>query len=80
VPLYDYRCNLCDTIQEVLLPMEHSVPNCCDSPMRRVMSGGYKINIKYPLWVDRMEDIHKAQEQKGERLRMIHPKEACTLR
>ena len=37
--------------------------------------GNMLIKEKYPLWVDRMEDIHKSQEQRGERFRMIHPSE-----
>jgi len=44
--------------------------------MRRLYNmGNMLIKEKYPLWVDRMEDIHKAQEQRGERFRMIHPSE-----
>jgi hypothetical protein len=41
----------------------------------RLQFGKPVIKMGYPAWVDRMEDIHKAQEQRGERLRMIHPSE-----
>jgi len=43
--------------------------------MRRVYAGRVLIKGKYPLWVDRIEDIHKAQEDKGEKLRFVHPSE-----
>ena len=74
MPLYDYTCNGCGKTSEVLTPQE-PVPSCCGEVMARAYKGWVKINLKYPLWVDRMDDIHKAQEQRGERFRYIHPKE-----
>ena len=75
MPLYDYYCDTCGKAIEAYLPIKHDIPTCCASPMRRVYAGGVLIKVKYPLWVDRMDDIHKAQEQRGERLRFVHPKE-----
>jgi len=77
MPLYDFTCDKCGKTEEVFRwPGSLTPPKCCDTPMRRI----YTINHfteKYspPLWVGRMEDIHKAQEQRGERLRMVHPQE-----
>jgi hypothetical protein len=34
-----------------------------------------KVKMKYPGWIDKIDDIHKAQEQRGERLRFVHPRE-----
>lgn len=73
MPLYDFQCDKCEKSIEVILPIEHDLPACCGAFMRRVYSGQVKIKTGYPLWVDRIEDIHKAQEQKGERLRMVYP-------
>jgi hypothetical protein len=35
----------------------------------------FKIKQGDELWLSRMDDIHKSQEQRGERLRYVHPKE-----
>ena len=75
MPLYDFTCDNCGKSIEVLLPIQHNIPACCGSLMRRVYAGRVLIKEKYPLWVDRMEDIHKAQEQREERLRFVHPSE-----
>ena len=76
MPLYDYICNQCEEREEMSLPMGHLTPSCCGLPMRRLYTmGDMQIRMKYPMWVDRMDDIHKAQQQKGEKLRFVHPKE-----
>jgi hypothetical protein len=44
--------------------------------MKRKYGGGtIRVKVTKELYIDRMEDIHKAQEQRGERLRMIYPQE-----
>lgn len=83
MPLYDYICDTCGKYTEVILPIQHNTPTCCDSSMRRVYKPFCRLATEgilfygknYPRWVDRMEDIHKAQEQRGERLRFVHPSE-----
>ena len=76
MPLYDFICDTCGNKTERFLPIRYDIPVCCESPMRRLFNmGNMLVKEKYPLWVDRMEDIHKAQEQRGERFRMIHPSE-----
>lgn len=76
MPIYNYSCDSCGKKIETLLPMEHDIPVCCDSAMNRIYTiGNMRIKSGYPLYVDRMEEIHKKQEDKGERLRMIHPSE-----
>jgi len=76
MPLYDFACDKCGKTEERFLPIDHETPVCCNSIMRRVYSVG-DIFIKWspPLWVGRMDDIHKAQEQRGERFRFVHPSE-----
>ena len=75
MPLYDFTCEICGKTIEMLLLIEHNIPTCCGSVMRRVYAGRILLKEKYPLWVDRIEDIHKAQEEKGEKLRFVHPSE-----
>ena len=80
-PLYDYVCNECGNVRECYLPMEHKPPECCGVLMRRlygavaVRDSRSLTGKRNELWIDRMDDIHKAQEQRGERLRFVHPKE-----
>jgi len=75
MPLYDYKCESC--LKEVeIITFTLTPPQCCDRPMRRIYSIDKQlVKIKYPMWVDRMDDIHKAQAQRGERLRIVHPSE-----
>ena len=60
--------------------MDHTPPVCCGEAMKQLFCPTvnitqFYVGRNYPRWVDRMDDIHKAQEQKGERLRMVHPSE-----
>jgi hypothetical protein len=75
MPLYDYVCEKCGKSESVLSHIDCETPICCGLSMGRLYTGGCTIKEKYPLWVNRMEDIHKKQQEHGERLRLIHPKE-----
>ena len=80
-PLYDYVCDQCGNVRECYRPMEHKPPECCGVLMRRlygmveIRDSRSLTGKRNELWIDRMDDIHKAQEQRGERLRFVHPKE-----
>jgi putative FmdB family regulatory protein len=75
MPLYPYRCEKCGTIMEVLRPMKHEKPECCGGLMTRLFNtDNLIIKMGYPGWIDKIDDINKAQEQRGERLRLPHPK------
>ena len=76
MPLYVYSCPRCGQSKELLLQMEHSAPYCCGGVMNREYSiDALKIVSGPPLWTYRMDEIHKAQADRGERLRFVHPKE-----
>lgn len=76
MPVYDYRCKVCKETVEVVSPMDAPVPTCCCEVMTRLYKpGSMVLKMGYPGFVDRIDDIHKAQEQRGERLRLPHPKE-----
>jgi DNA-directed RNA polymerase subunit RPC12/RpoP len=72
MPIYEYVCNRCGRSMEVMgRPM---APDCCGGVMKRCY-GRVLVKVKYPMWIDRIDEIHKAQEQKGERFRFVHPSE-----
>ena len=76
MPIFDFKCNHCGKVDEVLVQESGLIPQCCGEVMNRQYTVENHIS-KYtpPLWVFRMDEIHKAQAQRGERLRMIYPKE-----
>ena len=75
MPLFDYTCDRCRKTREYYLPMEHEAPICCGVFMRRLYSGQIIVKMGYPSWVNRIDDIHKAQAERGERLRYVPPSE-----
>ena len=76
MPLYEYKCSLCGKSKEVLSLVGESAPVCCGGVMTRKFTiDSLFIKWTKPLWVDRIGEIHKAQADRGERLRLPHPKE-----
>lgn len=78
MPLYDFECSSCGRRVERLISAGNSAPVCkdCGQVLTRLWSGGsLRINIGPPAWVDRMEDIGKRQNDRGERRRFVHPSE-----
>ena len=61
---------------ETIASMGQVSPECCGEVMTRLYKlDTYLIKMGAPLWTDRMDDIHKAQSDRGERLRFVHPSE-----
>lgn len=82
MPLYEYICEKCGNTKEVVAQMGDEPPTCCGVVMSRIYSGSVAIRDsrsltgkRNELWIDRMDDIHKRQADKGERLRFVHPSE-----
>lgn len=82
MPLYDFLCNTCGRTEEKLASIGSSPPTCCGVVMKRLYRGSVGIRDsksltgkRKELWINRMDDIHKAQEDRGERLRLPHPSE-----
>jgi hypothetical protein len=74
MPLYDYSCDVCKLTEERFLPMEHKSPVHCSRNMRRLYTvDHYTIDMGYPAFVDRIEEIHKAQSDRGEKRQFVHP-------
>jgi len=71
MPISDYRCEVCKKVKEVLTPQSEA--RCCGQPMTRLYTGHAVIKMGYPMWLDRLEDKHKAQNDKGKRRTFIHP-------
>lgn len=80
MPLYDYLCDVCQETREVLAS-NNVPPSCCGAVMRRIygpvsIRGSDAITGKRnELFIDRIDEIHKRQEQAGERLTFVHPSE-----
>lgn len=87
MPIYEYKCEKCGNRSEVLVlqPKDDSPPVCCDTAMIRIFSGSVAIRDSHSLtgrrnerFIDRMDEIHKRQADRGERLRFVHPSEVMT--
>jgi putative FmdB family regulatory protein len=77
MPLYDFSCKECGFIDEFVTHIDADSMPCpkCGATMIRKFPLYGLVKIKYPLWVDRIDEIHKRQADKGERLRMVYPRE-----
>ncbi len=74
MPIYPYICRTCNKTEEIVRSMEHTPPTCCGRPMERhYTEANIKIKEYGALWIDRMDDIHKEQSDRGERLRLVQP-------
>ena len=81
MPIYEFRCEKCGADLDVLAQMGDTPPNCCGAVMSRIFGTvGIRdsrsiTGKRNELWIDRMDEIHKRQADKGERLRVVHPSE-----
>ena len=60
---------------EIMAPMTHLAPECCGAVMGRLYSFPALVKYKYPLWVDRIDDIQRRETDNGGRMRLPHPSE-----
>jgi len=37
MPLYEFECHNCGTVKEVVQPFDKGAPDCCDTPMKRII-------------------------------------------
>lgn len=84
MPIYEFLCETCEERKEVLAQMGDAPPNCCGEVMTRLF-GSVAIRDsrsltgkKNQLFIGRMDEIHKRQADRGERLRFVHPSEVMT--
>lgn len=76
MPLYQYGCEKCGVAKEVIRPIVHEPPICCGEVMTRsYCMDSMVLKMGYPGWINRIDEIHKRQADRGERLRLPHPKE-----
>ena len=85
MPMYDYLCETCGKTEEKIALLGSPPPTCCDVIMKRLFKGSMGIRDsksltgkRNELWINRMDEIHKRQADRGERLRFVHPKEVLT--
>ena len=77
MPIYEYECHSGHRV-DVIQNMDGQSPICakCGAEMGRVISAPARIKILNKAgWLNRIHEIHKRQADKGEKLRLPHPKE-----
>lgn len=77
MPIYIYQCDRCVLEIEKIQGINGDAPHCpkCGVGMTKKPTCPAVIKMGAPLWTNRVDDIHKAQSDRGERLRFVHPKE-----
>lgn len=84
MPVYKYQCRICGKQREVIARMGDKSPLCCGVEMSRqlnivsVRDSNSLTGKRNELWLNRIDEIHKRQADKGERLRLPHPSEVLT--
>ncbi len=85
MPLYEYECSRCGNRSEIIAEIGGSPPECCGTAMTRTFSGSVAIRDsrsltgkRQELWINRLDDFHKRQADRGERLTLPHPREVLT--
>ena len=77
MPIYEYECHRGHKV-DVIQDMNGQTPICeiCGAKMERLVSAPARIKvINNAGWLNRIHEIHKRQADKGEKLRLPHPKE-----
>jgi len=82
MPIYEFECQKCGNRREEIAQMGDSPPVCCGCVMMRTFSGSVAIRDsrsitgkRHELFLGRIDEIHKRQADRGERLRLPHPSE-----
>lgn len=74
MPLFDMRCGKCGKLAERFVQQGQPMPECCGAVMGRVWSlHNLKVKMGTELYIQRMEDIGKAENDRGERRKFVHP-------
>jgi len=74
MPVYEFHCGLCGRKDDWYVNSpKRPLPECCERPMTRTFAGSFLIKQGPPLWTDRMDEIHKRQADRGEKLRIVQP-------
>ena len=55
MPFYDYKCVVCDKIEEFMLSMSHNTPKCptCEKNMSRVYTEAPPVHFKGTGWTEK---------------------------
>lgn len=73
MPTHKYQCVVCGGMTS-FIPEDKPDQVCwCGGKLVKTSIGEMQNEHAYPLWVDKVDDIHKEQADKGERLTMVYP-------
>jgi hypothetical protein len=81
MPIYCFVCEKCGKGREVVAQMGDGAPECCGRVMTRrystvaIRDSRSLTGKRHELFLGRIDEIHKRQADRGERLRMPHPSE-----
>ena len=80
-PIYEVVCERCGKGREIVAQINGELPECCGGVMTRkystvvIRDSRSLIGKRNERFIDRIDEIHKRQADRGERLRLPHPSE-----
>ena len=75
MPTYEYECEKCGRFEMLAYDIKDKLcPQCGTLAKRKLSSFTFKFK-GYPKFIDRIDDYHKRQVDKGEIPTMPHPQE-----
>ncbi len=81
MPIYEFACERCGNRREIVAQMGDGAPECCGGVMTRkygtvaIRDSRSLTGKRHELFLGRIDEIHKRQADRGERLRLPHPSE-----
>ncbi len=75
-PVFNLKCKECGEVKEyiILNGKEPSCEKCGSTNLERLFST-FTFRMKYPMWVDKVDDYQKRQEDRGIEPTLPHPSE-----
>ncbi len=81
MPIYESVCDKCGKRSEVVAQMGDQPPECCGGVMTRkyssvaIRDSRSLTGKRNELFINRIDELNKRQADRGEKLKLPHPKE-----
>ena len=77
MPIWDCKCEECGAVNEYFYRNPTNQKKCCrcGSEHLKKLMGSLSFKMGYPLWVDRIDEVQRRQEDKGITPDLPHPRE-----